>query len=160
MAAPKIQMKRKGTSLVTIETYGLEKLCSYPEEQILNVTITSAKRMGKLALYWAGLGMLLENLNELEEQHWPTTRHLHIMLMQELGFVEKLWRIDGTFKIVPNSIAIDAMDDDDFDRVLERCRQFVVDAKGFDPWDMWVEKKNAEKANKYTYRPGVDGPNE
>jgi hypothetical protein len=102
------------------------------------------RRAGLLRLWWAGLGMLAENI---DDERWPTKRKLHNLILEELGFTEKIWRIDGTYRLVVDSIAIDNMEDDDFDRLFEKSRAFCVEHWGWDPWQTWIDEKDAERAN-------------
>jgi hypothetical protein len=106
---------------------------------------TEDRRAGLLRLWWAGLGLLHDNI---DDERWPSKRKLHNLILEELGYVEKIWRIDGTYRLVVDSVAIDNMEDDAFDGLFEKARSFVVTHWGFDPWDMWVEEKKAEMANK------------
>lgn len=101
------------------------------------------RRAGNLRHWWAGIGLLLENT---DDERWPTKRKLHNLILEELGFTEKIWRIDGSYRLVVDSIAIDNMEDDDFDRLFEKARAFCLLHWGFDPWQMWVDEKNAEKS--------------
>ncbi len=159
MTVTKYQFTRQGDALVPVDHWSREKLHTYPEGQTLNLTMTTAKRIGKLNMYWAGLGTLLHNLDDDSTKQWPTTRALHNMLMEEFGYMEKIYRIDGTWSLVPNSIAIDNMDDDDFEVLFEKARQFMVAALDYDPWDEWAAKRTAQKLDddwKKNYRPGVD----
>lgn len=102
------------------------------------------RRAGNLRLWWAGIGLLLENT---DDERWPTKRKLHNLILEELGFVEKIWRIDGSYRLVVDSIAIDKMEDEDFDRLFEKARAFCHEHFGFDPWETWVAERNAAKAN-------------
>lgn len=112
---------------------------------------TEDRRAGQLRLWWAGLGLLAENI---DDERWPTKRILHELILEELGFVTKFWRIDGSYRLEANSIAIDNMEDDDFDRLFEKARVFCLTHWGFDPWDIWVAEKEAEEVNRAKARMG------
>ncbi len=105
---------------------------------------TEDKRAGLLRWWWAGLGLLHENI---DDERWPTKRKLHNLILEELGFTEKIWRIDGTYRLVVDSVAIDNMEDDAFDNLFEKARAFCVLHWGFDPWETWKEEQAAKKAN-------------
>lgn len=107
------------------------------------------RRAGLLRLWWAGLGMLADNI---DDERWPTKRKVHNLILEELGFTEKIWRIDGTYRLVVDSIAIDNMEDDDFDRLFEKAKAFCIKHWGWNPWDTWVAEKQAEIANRKARR--------
>lgn len=107
------------------------------------------RRAGLNRLWWAGLGLLADNI---DDERWPTKRKIHNLILEELGFTEKIYRIDGTYRLVVDSIAIDSMEDDDFDRLFEKARAFCIMHWGFDPFDTWVAEKDAEKANRARQR--------
>ncbi len=159
MTVTKYQFARQGDVLVPVDHWSREKLHTYPEGQIVNITITTAKRIGNLNKYWAGLGTLLHNLDEDSTRQWPTTRSLHNMLLEEFGMVEKIYRIDGSFTLAPSSVAIDNLDEAAFDDFFEKAQQFMVHALGWNPWQAWADAKTAQKLDddwKKNYRPGVD----
>jgi hypothetical protein len=147
MATPKLMFTRRPAhkagevGLFPTEPWADERMSSYPMNASLGVTITNFKRAGKMGWYWGGLALLLENLDEASQLQWPTTRKLHNMLMEELGHTEKIYRIDGSFRVVPDSIAIDNMDDPTFEAFFERVRAFMVEHWGDDPWQMWMDER-------------------
>lgn len=145
MKAP-IAVISDGRVLRPADAYAAEQIDALPRGDRLNARITQERSPGKLALYWAGLGLLSENLSEEHQARWPTARKLHNMLMEAHGYVEQIWRIDGTFRLVPDSIAMNNMEEAEFEQYREQARGFVVRNFGFDPWEMWVAEKEAEKA--------------
>lgn len=102
-------------------------------------------RSGQMRLWWAGMKLLVDALGD---ERWPTTRKMHNLILEELGFVERIWRIDGSYRNEVDSIAIDNMDDDAFEVLFERARVFCLANFGFDPWQQWVDEKNAERENR------------
>lgn len=134
---PAILMRREGSKLVTVDWYSSEKLEAYPEGVDLSVRITSSKRIGALNWYWAGLGLFCENT---EDERWPSSRKMHETIMEELGFTTKIWRIDGSFRVVTDSIAIENMGDDEFAIVFEKARAFIVLHFNYDPWEIWMQQ--------------------
>lgn len=102
-------------------------------------------RSGQLRLWWAGLKLLVDALGD---ERWPTTRKMHNLILEELGFVVRVWRIDGSYRNEVDSIAIDSMEDDAFEALFERARVFCLANFGFDPWQQWVDEKNAERENR------------
>lgn len=103
-------------------------------------------RQGQNRLYWAGLGLLVQNLDEENAEKWPSARHFHDAILQHFGYTYRQWKIDGTFKVEIDSVAFDKMDDGDFATLFERARGVTVNLFGYDPWDAWKAEKDAERA--------------
>lgn len=101
---------------------------------------------GDLRLYWAGLGVLHDNLDEDDTERWPTKRKLHDTMMDALGFVHKVYRLDNSYRLETDSIALDNMSEEDFKSVMEMVRAAVVKRWGYDPWDEWTKRKDEEDA--------------
>ena len=84
------------------------------------VTVVNDRTAGSLKLYWAGLNLLHENLPEIDEFRWPTSRSLHNMLMMALGYTSREYFLDARsddgvgWREVVDSIAIDNMDEATF----------------------------------------------
>jgi hypothetical protein len=102
-------------------------------------------RSGQMRLWWAGLKLLVDALGD---ERWPTTRKMHNLILEELGFTERIWRIDGSYRNEVDSIAIDNMEDEAFEALFERARVFCLANFGFDPWQQWVDEKDAARANR------------
>lgn len=150
MSLPKLMFERRGTALRPLDPWSMERLCVYAEGVPLGITITSAKRRGKNGLYWAGLALLVDNI---EDPQFPTSRKLHEALLDHLGMTTKLWRIDRTFREVPDSIAFDSMEDAEFDIYFERAQQTIVDRWKWSPFDAWVAEKQQAQDWKRNWRP-------
>jgi hypothetical protein len=139
--------------LVAADPYSEELMFSLGMGKDYNLSLTGARKRGNLNLYWAGLATLVDNLGGRDKQRWPTSRHLHDTMLLALGFTHRLYRldpksIDGVGWIdIPDSIAIDNMDEDEFAQLFETIRGAVVKRWGWDPWDSWKDEKDAAKAN-------------
>lgn len=151
MSKPRLQFERRGGALYPTDPWSLEQMCAYKEHTPLGVTITNARRLSRMGLYWAGLGLLVENI---DDKRWLTTRKMHDALLEEMELVEKVYRIDGSWRTVPDSIAIDNMDDEEFEKVFETARSIVVGKWGWDPWTRWMEEHHPENLEKSRRREG------
>lgn len=140
MAKPPILMRKERGHLVPIDAWAAEQLDALPEGKDLSVRVAQSRSRGKLNLWWAGLGLMVENLPEHQQRMWPTARALHEALLEALGFVHKLWRVDGTFRIQVDSIALDNMEEEEFNEVFERGRALCVAICGYDPFETWVQQ--------------------
>lgn len=144
MAIPKLMFERRPArkegeiGLFPTEQWAEERMYSYPLNAPLGLTITNFKRIGKMGWYWGGLGLLVENI---DDDRFSTTRRMHDAILTALGMTTKLYRIDGSWWDVPDSIAVDNMDDAEFEKFFERARQLMVDLWGADPWQMWKDER-------------------
>lgn len=154
MPAPKLMFERRGTALHPTDPWSLERICAYPERTPLGVTVTSARRRGKNAIYWAGLALLVDNI---EDEHFPTSRKLHDGILDELRMITRIWRIDGTFIEVPDSIAFDAMDDPEFEIFFEKAQALIVARWGWSPFDAWLKLQEEKKFNRDDWRRNYRG---
>ncbi len=132
------------------DPYAAELADAIPKDTRLNGRFTRPigaddRRAGLLRLWWAGIGLLHENI---DDERWPSKRKVHNLILEELGFTERIYRIDGTYRLVVDSIAIDTMEDDAFDVLFEKAKALCVKHFGFDPWQTWIDEKDAEKANR------------
>jgi len=116
------------------------------------VTVVNDRTAGSLKLYWAGLNLLHENLPEIDEFRWPTSRSLHNMLMMALGYTSREYFLDARsddgvgWREVVDSIAIDNMDEATFKEYAERAAAVVVARWGWDPFEVWKENHPAPQA--------------
>ena len=142
-AKPPILMRKEQGRLVPIDAWAAEQLDAIPNGKDLSVRVTQSRSRGKLNLWWAGLGLMVDNLPDHQRDMWPTARALHEALLESMGFVHKLWRIDGTYRVQVDSIALDNMDEEEFSEVFERGRAICMQIAGYDPFETWVQEAKA-----------------
>jgi hypothetical protein len=113
------------------------------------VTVVGDRSPGKLRLYWAGLGLLHENLPAEDSERWPTTTALSKMLLEALGFKHREYYLDHRsedgvgWREVADSIALDNMDEHDFNTYFENVRAIAVSRWGWDPFEAWTDRQEA-----------------
>lgn len=103
-----------------------------------------------LKIYWAGLGLLVQNYSGTDPalvfiagqrrnpaRMWPTSRAVHNMCMEALGHTSRLWRIDGTYRIEVDSIALDNMSETDFSNYMEGAGHILTSLFGYNPFEEW-----------------------
>lgn len=134
------------TVLVAADPYSEEVLSELEDHLKYRVDIKSDRRKGDLNLWWAGIGLLHYNLSEEEEAIWPTTRKLHNAILDALGYTEREYKIDGSYRVVVDSVALDNMDQSTFSRMFEMARAVTVKRWGWDPWEEWKRIKDEEAA--------------
>ena len=111
------------------------------------VTVVHDRSHGELNLYWAGLGLLHDNLPEADAKRWPTSEALSKMLLTALGFMHREYYLDSRsedgvgWQEVADSIALDNMDDETFKTYFENVKAIAVARWGFDPWQLWIEQQ-------------------
>lgn len=156
--AKHILLLRDGYKLTPADPQSFELIEGLKEGKVYSVEIKQSRSNGSLRLYWAGLALLVHNFSDEHAKMWPTSRHIHEACLEALGYTYKQWRVDKTFRVVVDSIALDKMPDDEFDAMFEKVRVIILGLFGYDPFDTWVAEKEAEQANKRdwrrNYRPG------
>lgn len=138
---PPILMRREGNRLAPIDAWSEEQVLALPQGITFNVRTTEDRSRSELNLYWAGLGYLRETA--VDDLKWPTTRKLHRTIMEALGYVERIYRIDGSYWVEPDSIALNEMEDAEFKTYFERAKTFVWLNWHVDPWAEWLKEKQA-----------------
>lgn len=137
-----------GKFLKPADAWASEQIDALPRNKRLNARITEQRSLGALGWYWAGLALLVDNLDDAEATRWPTSRKMHKLILEELGYFEKVYRIDGSFRTEVDSIAFDEMDEPEFRIVFEKARAFVLKHWGWDPWQTWMDEREAQKVRK------------
>ncbi len=145
MSKPPIICRVENGRLVPVDAWGAEMMDALPRGKDLSVRVTSTRSIGALNLYWAGLGLLVDNMDDETKRRWPTSRKFHNTLMEEIGLTERIWRIDGTFRLVPDSIALDSMTEEDFKAYWESARALIFRHFKYDPFDTWLAEKDARR---------------
>lgn len=144
MAKLPLLMQRRASTLVPMDGLAEEQLWAFPERQDFNVAITYAgkesPRRGANRKYWAGLG-LMARTTEL----WPTSRKLHELILDSLGYTTKRYKIDHSYVMEPDSISFEQMQDSDFFDFFERARMWMLSTFDVDPWFQWEQEMEARK---------------
>lgn len=143
-AKPPILMRKEAGRLVPIDPWAREQIDALPEGKDLHVRASERRTHGLNGLYWAGLGLLVDNFDEADAKMWRTSKRLHKTLLCELGYVERIYRIDGTFTEQADSVAFDEMDEADFKELFEHVRAMVVKRWRYDPWDLWKANRDLQ----------------
>lgn len=86
----------------------------------IRASLASIRSLPQLRLYWPWVRKVLEN-----SDHFCTERNLHNMLLTGAGVTEQFIDLEGEIKLIPSSIAFDAMDQEDFDAYFNRAQQLV-----------------------------------
>ncbi len=141
-----------GRTLRPVDAYAAEQLQKLHEELpkgefFARLSRLTAKgkdeRQGIRGLWWAGVNLLAESV---EDPAWDTPRKAHERILEGLGYVRPRWRANGSLELVVVSTTEENMDDEEAQVLQERARPMVLQKWGFDPWQKWVDQKEAEEA--------------
>ena len=154
--AKHILLLRDGYKLTPADPQSFELIEGLKEGKVYSVEIKESRSRGELNLYWAGLGLLIENFSDAHRQMWPTARKYHEGMLDGLGYTYRLWRADKTFRVAVDSIALDKMTDEEFKVLFETVREITQRLFGWDPWDRWLEMRGTswQEHWKRNWRPG------
>lgn len=107
---PGMLMRRAKASLIPVSGYDDELLAAIPEGNLVEVTVRRKRSWPQLKLYWA----LLNNVVKNYPCGYPNSDKLHDAIKMALGYTSELIGLDGVVYIIPDSIAINKMDQADF----------------------------------------------
>lgn len=135
--------------LVPVDAYAQQQVDELGDGKEFNarlsrITATGREeREGLRGMWFAGLKLLSENTDD-PRYNTPEKAYRNIRL--DLGFSRPRHRIDGSVEMVPVSTADDNMDDEEMAALQELARGYCQQKFGFDPFQMWADEKDAEKA--------------
>lgn len=139
-------LQRQGLTFSPVDPWSAGEAELIPENVPMMAEIKPDRTRGDLKLYWAGLGLLHDNLDDDDRVRWPVKRKLHDTMMDALGFVHRIYRLDNSYRLETDSVALNNMSEEEFKVVLETMRAAVVKRWNYDPWDAWGKLKDEELA--------------
>lgn len=83
----------------------------------------------QLRLYWATLSDVLRRVGT---DTWPSSEHLSEALKQALGYITTYYKLDGTPYIATDSIAFEAMTQEEFQGYFNAAMAKLTETVGFD----------------------------
>ncbi len=147
MTKPPILMRKQNGRLAPLNAHGQEQLDALPENADLAVRVTRMRSNPQLNLFWASLALVVDNFDGEMERKYPTTRHLYRALLIDLGYSDILYRVDGSVMVIENSVAFEAMEQDNMNKLMDRAAVRFVEWIGYDPFAAYVEKKRMESGH-------------
>lgn len=142
--------------LAPADAYSQELINGLKPGKTYKVEIKEDRSRGTLNLYWAGVGLLVNNysgpgggLIQVNGRRynpaalWPTSRKYHQMLMKATGHVERVYWIDRSlpggigWRDEVDSIALEAMEEDEFNAYFEQAQAITFSLFDWNPWDQW-----------------------
>jgi len=89
-------------------------------DQVL-VMFKQARSLPKHRLYWSVVRQVMKN-TEL----WATERGLHELLLTACGVTRSMITLDGDIRLIPDSIAFDNMEEDEFNRYFDQAMTIIT----------------------------------
>ncbi len=98
-----------------------------------------------LNFYMAGIGLLFENIDDTGPgRKFPTVTHLRKHFLRALGFAEPVYRADKSYKMEPESMALDAMSLEVLRQFTDQSRAYAEEIWGIEPWQLWEDEHKIE----------------
>jgi hypothetical protein len=138
---PPILCRKEQGRLVPAHSFAAEQIDALPNGKDLWVRVTQVRSNSQLNLFWAGLGLVVDNFDDEMLRKYPTTRKLYRALLIDLGYAETLYRIDGSVMIIEDSVSFEAMEQDEMNRLMDRAAVRFVEWIGYDPFDAYIKSR-------------------
>lgn len=139
--APIICRVNAQNHLVGIDAWASEQIEALPRDKDIKVVATTFRSLGRLGWWWGGLALAVDNFSDEDRERWPTSRKLNDAILEALGFTEKLWRVDGTYRLSVDSISFEAMTEDEFKEVFALAEQLAIKLWDYSPWEAWMNAR-------------------
>ena len=116
-----VLLERIGRGLYPVDGVAEEELSSLPAHVELRADVVQPTRrsLPQLRLYWAVLQLVADRMNN-EGGRPIDKRTLHQWVKLKCGYVDDIVLRTGEIIEVPGSVALDRMDQDEFNRFFEK----------------------------------------
>lgn len=104
------------------DTRAAEEIRKIPHRHTVAVRVLHPRSHEQMALYWHVLEKTVEATGKFR-----SPQALHLALKIATGRVETVRLIDGRHVLVPDSVAFDAMSQDDFQSYFDDARRIIED---------------------------------
>ena len=111
-----------------VTAYDAEQLAQAPRSQMYDLVPISDRSPQHHKLYWSILGSVCAATGK-----WPTSEHLHRELKMACGFYQTIISEFGGIYYLPDSIAMNKMDQREFNQFFELAMSKLAEAIGYDP---------------------------
>lgn len=106
-----------------------EMLVSLPIGKVFEIVPVSQRSNRQLRTYWKALGLVVKATGK-----WPSAEKLHRDIKMTLGYREQAVNMrTGEITLVPDSVALDKMEHEEFCNFMNKAMELVADTVGFDP---------------------------
>lgn len=142
-----MRKKEKSPPIVVVMTpkglrpqtpYDMEKMASLPMGSEYEISPLSKRSTRQMNTYWKALGLVVK-----VDGRWPTDENLHRDIKITLGYTEKAVDLrTNSVLLVPDSIALDKMKPEEFNKYMTQAMALLADTVGFDPL-AFLDQENA-----------------
>lgn len=136
---PLIQVSMTPRGLRPMTADDAEKMASIAMNSEFEIVPLTKRSTPQLKTYWKALGLVAK-----VTQRWASAENLHRDIKMTLGYTEKTINIrTGEVTEVPDSIALDKMDHEEFCNFMNHAMALLADSVGFDPLAFLAEERAA-----------------
>lgn len=126
---PMIQVVKTPQGLRPHTPYDAELLASVPLGHVFELSPQTKRSIPQLRTYWKALALVVKSTGR-----WPNAEKLHRDIKFTLGYRELTANLKtGKVTETVDSIALDAMDHDEFCQFMDRAMELLAKTVGFDP---------------------------
>lgn len=136
---PLIQVTMTPRGLRPLTADDAEKLASIAEGQVFDISPVTKRSDRQLRTYWKALGLVVK-----VTQKWASAENLHRDIKMTLGYREQVVDMrTGEVTLVPDSVALNKMEQAEFCEFMDRAMALIADTVGFDPLAFLAEERAA-----------------
>lgn len=116
---------RKGSALWPVSAADEEIISGLSQMKEIEITFKYRRIPEQLRAYWFFLSYVVE-----ATEAYPTAEKLHSALKFALGYVEQMVTLSGEIVIVPDSVALSAMDGQEFTEYFKKAEKLIAERFG------------------------------
>lgn len=126
---PLAMVEKAARGLRPLTAYDAEVVFSDPVGTTYDLVKRSRRSNPQLRLYWVMLDRVVKATGK-----WPNSAKLSRDIKLTLGYVEPAVNLrTGEMSLSPDSIALDAMEPDEFKVFFDKAAELLAERLGFDP---------------------------
>jgi len=122
LKASTIHCRRIGGALWPEDEKSAEAIRKIPRHTSVPVRLLRERNPEQLKLYWRVLDRVVEATGR-----WRTPEELHLALKIATGHIEEVKLVTGRRVLVPESVAFDAMSEDEFIRYFDQAMRVLCE---------------------------------
>lgn len=135
---PGLILRKTASGIVPASAFDAELVDALPLDAELDAERRTRRSNPQLRLYWAALGRVVKATGA-----WPSAEHLSDALKRDLGYVEVRRNLIGKPYLATDSIALDAMEQPDFQEYFNAAMARLAEVVGFDPLAFYEQDRAA-----------------
>ncbi len=136
---PLVQVEMTPRGLRPLTADDAEKMASMKHGQVFDLSPVGKRSSKQLRTYWKALGLVAKVTGK-----WASAENLHRDSKMTLGYREEAVNMrTGEITLVPDSVALDKMQHEEFCEFMNQAMALIADAVGFDPLAFLSEERAA-----------------